>query len=346
MLEGPAQPVGRIGLLGAIAIFASLGALGNGPVIAKPKYVAINLGNSMATEPLAINAYNDITGSYQNDAGTMVGFVRYADGRVKTLSFRNAAQTWVYGINKHREICGSYNSLGFENSHGFVRFRDGIITKFDPSHSGSTFVSGINDSGVVVGYYGSSMSHGFIRGADGAITTFDPDGSTGTYAASINSTNAVTGSYTDANGIYHGFVRAPDGTITTFDPAGANETEPSQIIDDGTIVGSYSVGQLGEAIYPFVRASDGTITELNPFNSDVAQGKGINASHEIVGFYQAADQFHWHGFVRNSAGAIKRIDVPGAPRTYSVAINSEGTIIGTYEIQPFAFGGYLRLRQH
>jgi hypothetical protein len=342
MLQRPVQPVSRIGLVSAIAIFASLGAAGNRPAFAKPNYVTINLGASVATEPLAINARNDIVGSYQNPDGGLNGFVRYADGRVKSLSFRGASQTWVYGINKHREICGYYDSNGFQNAHGFVGLRDGTITTFDPSGSGSTFVYGINDGGVVVGFYGSSVSHGFIRGADGTITTFDPAGSTGTYARSINATNAVAGSYTDANGVYHGFVRAPDGTITTFDPAGSTATTAAQIVDDGTIVGTYSVGN---ASRPYVRTTDGTITEFDPFNSDEAQARGINASHDVVGYYQDADQYQWHGYIMNSAGTIKSIDVPEAPTTYSYAINSKGTIIGTYEIQAGVFGGYMRLRQ-
>jgi len=208
-------------------------------------------------------------------------------------------------------------------------------------------VHGINDSGVVVGFYQSGISHGFIRSVDGTITTFDPDGSTGTYALSISSTNAVTGGYIDASGINHGFVRAPDGTMTAFDAPGATQTTTSQIADDGTIVGTYSVGPLGEATYPYVRAPNGTITEFDPFDSGEGQAEGINASHDIVGFYQDAKPWLIHGFVRNSAGTIKSFDMPGGwGDTWSSAINSQGTITGTYREDGFGDrAGYLRLKQ-
>jgi len=158
------------------------------------------------------------------------------------------------------------------------------------------------------------------------FTAFNAPGSgsgvlQGTLGISINAAGDIAGSYLDSHYVAHGFVRDANGTIATFDAPGAGTTS--------SIKGSLASLQ-------------GTIPIA------------INAAGTIVGTYLDAHSCY-HGFLRATSGTITEFDVSGAVTTAActpeaafrvgtrpIAINSTGTIIGTYSDTNGKYHGFVR----
>jgi hypothetical protein len=198
-----------------------------------------------ATDPTAINDKGIITGSYYRDKKWR-GFVRKADGSMKSFQPTDAVDTSPTAINDTGVIAGFYYSTAY---HGFVRAK-GTITSFDPPGSTATLSVGINKNGVIVGWYNDSKAgHGFMRAPDGTFTTLDAPHSIDTTALAIDKEGEVTGYYLDANKMQHGFFRTVGGEYKTFDPAGSKGTQPVAIAA-GFVAGWYGTG---DTAYGFLR---------------------------------------------------------------------------------------------
>jgi len=158
-----------------------------------------------------LNVKGEFTGYYVDANGVFYGFLRYPDGRIKTID---------------DPLAGHSNATG--------------------SGQG-TEPEAINVAGVIVGLYQdpNDVMHGFLRTPDGRFTTIDDpiayagEAWAGTYAYDINDLGEVVGGYYDADWVYHGFLRTPFGKFITIDPPGSDETDINTITSTGVIVGQY-----------------------------------------------------------------------------------------------------------
>jgi hypothetical protein len=148
------------------------------------------------------------------------------------------------------------------------------------------------------------------------ITTFDVPGAgtgayQGTYVDAINAKGAITGYSIDANGIGHGFLRDCKG-------------------------------------YGFERGCDesqGTITSFDvPGDVQGTWPAAINAEGDVTGYY--CDDISCYGFLRDREGNFTIFNPPGA-NSYGptpLGIDSEGTIMGSYEDANNLGHGFVRAR--
>ncbi len=92
----------------------------------------------------------------------MSGFVRAANGKMKSFDPQGSAATEAYAINDKGEITGFWDN---GQVRGYVRSARGQFVLFDPSDSVDSEPYGINDKNAVTGYFtdGSGYTHGFIR---------------------------------------------------------------------------------------------------------------------------------------------------------------------------------------
>jgi len=139
-------------------------------------------GFAQGTFAKSMNTDGVIAGYYVDASDGYHGFVRSADGTIKTLD--------APGAGKGRSALTG-------------------------APLGTTALS-IGDDGVIVGYYSDAneVYHGFVVSASGAITTFNAPGAgttlaTGTYPISINDNGVIVGYYSDPNDVYHGFQLTP-----------------------------------------------------------------------------------------------------------------------------------------
>jgi len=118
--------------------------------------------DATTTNAQDINALGVAVGLYR-DSVTGHGFVRAANGAIKTVDVPGASETGVLGINDLGVIVGYYaDSSG--QLHGFKRNSTGAFTTIDFPGAVTTFGSGINDHGDVVGSYvdAAGTTHGFL----------------------------------------------------------------------------------------------------------------------------------------------------------------------------------------
>lgn len=132
-------------------------------------FTTVDPNSSHSTSCNAINDSGEIAGSF-GDGTAAHGFVRSADGTIKTFDALGSAQSTVaQSINSKGVIAGHViDSAGVE--HGFVRTANGTITVFDVPDFGSgptktTAANAVNDKGEIAGFYidGANFTHGFIR---------------------------------------------------------------------------------------------------------------------------------------------------------------------------------------
>ncbi len=165
-----------------------------------------------------------------------------------------------------------------------------------------TFPNGIN-ARQIAGYYvqPGGGSFGYVQ-TNNSFVTAQPTGSLDSYLFAINSAGFSAGGYclpgaTVCGNLFgeHGYTYDyHTGAITTIDYPGAATTVAYGVSDAGVIVGGFcDQGTSGCPLDLFLGAS--------------------------------------HGFMVNN-GVFTQLDFPGADETTAFAINSAGTIAGTYEI--------------
>jgi hypothetical protein len=125
------------------------------------------LGTFSGTEQ-ALNSHGQMTGQFTDVNGTLHGFVRARDGKIRSFDAPSAGTypygTYAVGINATGAVTG--NDLDNNN-----------------------------------------LSHGFIRRANGQMVPVEAGaGTTGTFPKCINASGEIAGDYYDANGIEHGFI--------------------------------------------------------------------------------------------------------------------------------------------
>jgi uncharacterized protein (TIGR03437 family) len=191
---------------------------------------------------------------------------------------------------------------------------------------------------MVGSYTDSRGTHNFVRSADGSTyTTIDLAGASPgtTTIGAINNVGQIAGTYIESStGFIRCYVGSADGSAFTpfdigpeFGPAGG----PHGINDNGVVSGAI-VEVSASGSEGFVRTPDGTITPIG-ISAAGTRVRGIDNNGEIVGWYVAggSEQGLAHGFVRNPAGVIASLDLPGTDNfTELVAIDNHGQVAGSW----------------
>jgi N-acetylneuraminic acid mutarotase len=311
---------------------------------ATPGFTTIDVpsaGTSMRQGTLAlyIDPAGDIAGVYLDASGVEHGYVRTANGAIKSFDApntgtgQNSNSTVPIGMDTAGDVAGLYSDSN-KVYHGFVRSAaSGTLTPFSVSGAGTqydqgTFPESINSAGEIAGIYidANNLSHGFVRTAAGAVTPFDAIAPTtagktnqGTVFAAINTAGVVAGTYVDETGVAHGYVRSATGTITTISApnAGKNNAQGTVAISidaAGDAAGMYL--DTNNAVHGFVRTASGTFTVIDAPGAGAGTGQGtypsqFDAAGDIGGIYTDANN-GLHGFFRAASGAITTYNAPGA----------------------------------
>jgi len=215
------------------------------------------------------------------------------------------------------------------------------------AHSASgygTFGLSIDAAGDIAGYFidANGVVHGFIRMSGGSIVTVDAPGAgtalnLGTNVRAINASGNAVGYYADSNSILHSYIRNSNGTLMEFDPPNSIGSDAFCINDNGAVAGGL-LDANGD--HGFVRGADGTFSVIDPTGSPsdvlVVIPSQINSSGAIAGYYSDTNRVY-HGFLRDSTGAITILDAPGAGTaadtgTEIVDINTDGVMVGAIAV--------------
>ena len=109
---------------------------------------------------------------------------------------------------------------------------------------------------------------------------------------------------------------------------GALLTLPNAINNANTIVGSYFDAASNEHGFVF---HAGKFSRIDFPGATATEATGLNDLGDIVGVYQLPGPLNFHGFVRHN-GAFTTLDDPAATfGTRSLGINTQGTIVGSYD---------------
>ena len=248
------------------------------------------------SEAFKINSHGDIVGQYAGNNGLFHGFL-LSQGKLTTLSFPGASDTYASGINNSGTVVGYWdllNSLGHVVAyHGFT-WKDGSFKEVDFPGSVDSSILGINVYGDFVGAWDSGITspivHGFVCSRK-QCSSFDVPvaGATVTQADDINANGQIAGAYVDGNGVTHAFLMA--GTnFTSLDFPGATSTLAWGINKTGQIVGTYhnADGSVhGFLAQPSVAANaeyaySANLNQIAGFNVDLTSG-ALSAPTNVPG---------------------------------------------------------------
>jgi uncharacterized membrane protein len=256
------------------------------------------------------------------------------------------------GIDAAGTVVGTYSDNTAEVRYGFYRLADGTMNLIHPSPVEFSVIStAVNAEGTIIGYFqqtGAVPSQGFIRDRVGNYTTFAVPGATETWPSAINSAGTVAGAYSAEN--QFGFVRDAEGNITTFELLGKSyATFVNGINSTGSIVGyTQKCPCDNQPTLGFLRDSIGNMTVLDPEGSSGATGVypvAITDDGLIVGYVMDTTTYVRTGFIRDTRGNYTMFSVPGAGEisTTPVAVDPQGSIVGSVNMDNVIFEGFYRL---
>lgn len=326
----------------------------------------------------AVDINNDgtIVGYFIDSKLVHHGFVRAPNGAVTTLDAPGAGEGLGPPVMAHPElrwgqgtVASSVNDRGtiagyFIDAknvrHGFLRDRLGNFLAFDVPGSGGTVPESINNSGEVTGTYDdppivvdnsrvhsyrSGAVHGFLRDANGTITVCElpRTGNTpweGAHPQTVTNEGAVVGWYgrnrdvfiRDAQGAYATF-SVPDLPIHPIGSVGQEEITACYLEAKGATQGL--TGNENGASTPFNTAN------LAPGRFQGSICAAVTTGGAVVGYYPENDN-KFHGFIRQSRGALATFDAPCEGN--SIVITSVSPLIAgvtkTLTIKGRHFGTY------
>ncbi len=243
-----------------------------------------------------------------------------------------AAQTIVFGINKHAVIAGAYID---ENgvTHGFFGPLNGTYTSFDyGGTSTATNPRAINDNGDITGFANDpSFAVGveFLRQADGTLGAIEKDGVPldGVAQGIIKKEETSTGDYIDPStgnrtgylakgGIYQTDVTLPLDVLTT---------NPRALNKHGTLAGFYLEND-GVTTHGFI-LKEGVVQVIDADDSGTTVLEGINKKELTAGWVTDAGG-EPHAFAYdNATGTFTSIEVAdGSAGQQAWGVNDKGQI--------------------
>jgi uncharacterized membrane protein len=126
-------------------------------------FTTIDFLGTFETQLSGINPAGEIVGSYSEQGGATLGFVRDRHGNFMTIDVSGAeAETNANDISAGGEIVGQYQDANGVD-HGFLMTRSGAFFTIDYPGAVTTSLHGINAVGEMVGEYRDQTGlHGFV----------------------------------------------------------------------------------------------------------------------------------------------------------------------------------------
>jgi len=220
-----------------------------------------------------------------------------------------------------------------QDATGALRLR---FTTFSVPGSLVLGVESINSAGTIVGYYSDSAGNsiGFQLPSGGAISTLvDPlDTATPgfTEANGINNAGTIVGQFYDAAATtYSGFFLT-NGAYTTYDVPNEPQFTTTALLGLNNRNGfcGFVFPPPYTAADAFVSSNRGAMSIFAVNGSTTNECTAMNDSGSSVGIYEDSTGLI-HGWMRDAAGAITVIDVPGASTTPAAVPCLGGSLAGT-----------------
>lgn len=294
------------------------------------------------TFPAAIDATNDVAGTWYDALFIPHGFLRTADGTITTFDPPGSTGTYVYALNDNQVVVGSFSDSN--GTHGFIRHVDGTTVVYDaPASAGYTEIRGIDDNNVYAGDYAGTdgNGYGFVVNAKGKFKSFGVSGQRYTVATALSSRGATAG-YDSGDGSTDLFMRTSGGTITSFDVPGGNNPFAAAINKKGSIAGTSYENYDSNTGQGYLRLSDGTISTFQVVSGYETDGYALNVHNMVCGnYYDSGGAYH--GYIRKAGGGITTIDAPGSVgATGCTGINDNGVAAGYFYDSQDVGNAYIR----
>jgi hypothetical protein len=277
------------------------------------------------------------------------------------IQYPGSSFTSARGINNSGDIVGNYicspaagctltGEAGAAGSHGFL-LQDGVYTRIDVPGGTNTNARGISEQGTIVGHYSSAgVTHGFaysegnyVYPIDVPAELFDNPASPArhTLAVRISPQGDIVGCFHEANlamTTMHGWLwrngrftalATPHypGDTTSRDP----DTMNNGIAPSGEIVGFYLSSGVS-----YVADGTGIRFTFTVESDRFTLAWDVNARGDIVGVVgenqanTVGMAVNARGFLRNSRGEYRILEVQGASNTQVIGINARREIVGQY----------------
>jgi hypothetical protein len=288
-------------------VMAVVPAYAQGPATVVP----VMYPGASQTTPRSVNNLNQVVGDFNPGNGTVVGFIRAANGTYAQFTCPNGDDVHPYNINNLGVIVGTCGVPAI--AHGFIRDAAGRFTMIDFPGAAYTEVTAVNDVGQTAGYYavqagGQYVLHGFIRDVAGNWTIFDVPNTTQPVPVAMNSRGQVVGRYWGGT-TWLTFLRDTGGSVITFASPGI----PTSIDTAGRVF-----GQTQSAGTQWMRDESGTIIPLAVPASAPTQLTGVNDAGVMTGILPVTAS----GFVSIPCAAAS---ITPAPRLHGPG-NETGTV--------------------
>lgn len=256
----------------------------------KAQYIWFEINGAVNTYITCANDSGDFGGYYDDGGSGIHGFI-YIPKSNDTLfiDYPGAAQTWVYGINNHKAVVGSYNTTGnntdnegFKYDKATDSYTD-ITSSWIPSLT-ITIARDINDAGCVVGDYKQSTTHvcfSMCAGNNGSFHyNYQP-----TYCNSLNNSGQRTGFWIETSGTPNHGLLWDNGIWNQIDYPGASRTRITGVNDSDVVVGVFGLTSTPNRSF-FYR--NGVFKEIKYWKATDLLVNDINNKGMIVGCFKDA----------------------------------------------------------
>ena len=172
-------------------------------------------------------------GTYQDATKLHMHGFALSGGKMVTVNYPKAVQTWLNGMNASGTAVGGYTTGLY--SKGF-QLANGTYKSISYPNALNTMMESINDNGLVVGYYmDATMFHG-ITWQNGTFHKIDfPNAQFGTILNDVNKSGVIVGNRYNQDFAF-GFIYK-NGAFAKIVYSGAKATSVGGINNNGVISG-------------------------------------------------------------------------------------------------------------
>ncbi len=253
-------------------------------------------------------------------------------------------------INNLGQVVGVSDTSGANTPHAIL-YSNGVLTDLGtfPGGGPTSYASGINDTGVIVGIgSATSSAHGFST-TGGAFTDLGTLGSgTQSDGRAIANNGIIVGQVT-LNGVGEGRAFYYSGGVMTNlgDPSTSggltSNANGVNVVGGQTVIIGYTDHVVGgnTIIDAFTYTIGGSMTIIGNLGGSVqntiSKANAISSTGIVVGESSLGDPLDntlQHAFRYTLGGSMTDLGTLGGDRSYALAVNSAGLIVGDSELVP------------
>ena len=193
---------------------------------------------------------------------------------------------------------------------------------------------GINNSGLIAGYYGSSVNQGYLVSPPYGAANFTSQnypGSAQTQVTGLNNIGTTVGFYADGASNNFGFYQT-GGTFTSVsNPSTAGAPTVNQLLgvnDQNIAVGFYNDASGASHGYTYNIATSTFSADINVTGATSTTAAAINNAGEIAGFFTSSGGAI-DGFL-DDGGTFTTVIVPNSTTTQLFGLNDNGLAVGDW----------------